>query len=224
MKFLFCIFNIWLVCKCSAELSKKTHQDREDTFFFNKFCPFHIASQFQILENNQDFHFSHSKTNSHFDTRSEIYPSRTLVKIEILKRLIKVHKTSEIVRENAYEIHSRTRWPHLAFDSHLALIAARLGPDEWSNARWGHLALEWMPYAYCHKMCNKKTNAWHNSKKRTLPRIPKTINRCLFPTQISQNNYTESALKLLILLKMWIKLIRFRRINRCVVGQWPHCY
>ena len=52
--------------------------------------------------------FSHTtKQTPHFDTRSEIYPSRTLVvKNEIMKTL-KVHKTSEIVRENAYDLVSR---------------------------------------------------------------------------------------------------------------------
>ena len=60
------------------------------------------------------------KQTPHFDTRSEINPSRTLVKYEIMKTL-KVHKTSEIVRENAYGIVSRARWVISALVSDLSL-------------------------------------------------------------------------------------------------------
>ena len=69
--------------------------------------------------------FSHTpKQTPHFDTRSEIYPSRTLVKNEIMKTL-KVHKTSEIVRENAYGIVSRFSFLSTRPDRGLVVVLER---------------------------------------------------------------------------------------------------
>ena len=67
--------------------------------------------------------FSHSKTNSPLWHQVRDIPiSHSGRKMKLWKRL-KVHKTSEIVRENAYGIVSRARWVISALVSDLSLKA-----------------------------------------------------------------------------------------------------
>ena len=72
------------------------------------------------------------------------------------------------VRENAYGIHSRTRWPHLACVTNIWPSSLRdSGQMLVTYARWGHLALEWMPFAYINNnaycpFCMTRQNTNHS--------------------------------------------------------------